>query len=158
MESSTLCYGLLTCIHSASISVSYKILRNAPSCTGTTSNKVSPRFFLFTGKDHILLMWTIIRISLDAEGTAIFMPPQKDDFQNLGNILPIFGEVTRLATNFQKSMVVPIRRGEVNLDEVLSGLPVIRSFFPIKYLGLLLSVWQLKRVDFQPLEYKIEES
>ena len=52
-------------------------------------------------------------------------------------------------------MVVPIRRGEVNLDEVLSGLPVIRGFFPIKYLGLLLSVWQLKRVDFQPLEDKM---
>jgi hypothetical protein len=38
---------------------------------------------------------------------------------------------------------------------VLGGLPVIRDSFPIKYLGLTLSVWQLKRVDFQPLEDKM---
>jgi hypothetical protein len=39
--------------------------------------------------------------------------------------------------------------------DVLGGLPVIRGSFPLKYLGLPLSVRQLKRVDFQPLEDKM---
>jgi hypothetical protein len=38
---------------------------------------------------------------------------------------------------------------------VLHGLPVIRGSFPLKYLGLPLLVWQLKRVDSQPLEDKM---
>ena len=50
--------------------------------------------------------------------------------------------------------LVPIRCLNINLNDVLDGLPMIRASFPIKYLGLPLSVWQLKRVDFQPLEDK----
>jgi hypothetical protein len=38
--------------------------------------------------------------------------------------------------NFQKSVVVPIRCQEVDLHDVLDGLPVIQGFFWIKYLGL----------------------
>jgi hypothetical protein len=37
---------------------------------------------------------------------------------------------------------------------VFEGLPFIRAS-PIKYLGLPLLIWQLKRVDLQPLEGKM---
>jgi hypothetical protein len=52
-------------------------------------------------------------------------------------------------------MVVTITCQGIDPDDVLDGLPVIRVSFPIKYLGLPLSVWQLKRLDFQSIEDKM---
>jgi hypothetical protein len=85
----------------------------------------------------------------------VFLAPLKDDILNFATILETFGEVTGLCTNFQKSSVVSIRCGNLNLDEILEGLPVLRSKFHMRYLGLPLSVWQLKRVNFQHLEDKM---
>jgi predicted metal-dependent HD superfamily phosphohydrolase len=96
-----------------------------------------------------------MRTSLYADDAAIFVAPAKRDIQNLSSILAHFGEATGLVTNFQKSLVVPIKCQDIDLDDVLDDLPVIRASFPIKYLGLHLSVWSLKRVDFQPLEDKM---
>jgi hypothetical protein len=39
----------------------------------------------------------------------------------------------------------------LNLNNILAGSPTEVSCFPIKYLGLPLTVQRLKRVDFQPL-------
>jgi hypothetical protein len=50
--------------------------------------------------------------------------------------------------------VVPIRCGQIDLDNILEGILVSRASFPLRYLGLPLSVWCLKRVDFQHLEDK----
>jgi hypothetical protein len=50
--------------------------------------------------------------------------------------------------------VVPIRCGNVDLDEVLHGIPAARASFPLRYLGLPLSVWCLRQRDFQSLEDK----
>jgi hypothetical protein len=97
-----------------------------------------------------------MRTSLYANDAEIFVAPMKEDIQNLSSILDIFWEATGLVTNFKKSLVVPIRCQNIALDDVLEGLPVIRASFPIKYLGLPLSVWELKRVDFQPLEDKMD--
>ena len=36
----------------------------------------------------------------------------------------------------------------------LQSMRAVRASFPVKYLGLPLSVWQLKKVDFQYLEDK----
>ena len=36
-------------------------------------------------------------------------------------------------------------------QHILSGFPVIRTSFPIKYLGLPLAVRRLRKLDFQPL-------
>jgi hypothetical protein len=98
---------------------------------------------------------TIFRASLYADDAAVFMLPFKEDIKNLSAILDSFGDATGLHTNFQKSSVIPINCHDVDLDDVLGGLSVIRASFPIKYLGLPLSVWELKRVDFQPLEDKM---
>jgi hypothetical protein len=96
-----------------------------------------------------------MRTSLYADDAAIFIALVKRDIQYLSSILANFGEATGLVTNFQKSSVIPIRCNDIDLDEVLLGLPVIRASFPTKYLGLPLSVWELKRIDFQPPEDKM---
>lgn len=57
-----------------------------------------------------------------------------------------------LCTNFHKSSTVPIRCNHLELEPILRSIPVTRATFPIKYLGLPLSVWQLRKVDFQYLE------
>jgi hypothetical protein len=92
-----------------------------------------------------------LRTSLYADDAAIFLAPIREDIQNLARILEAFGEVTGLRTNFQKSSVVSIRCHDLSLDDILEGLPVCRQNFPMKYLGLPLSIWQLKSVDFQHL-------
>lgn len=94
---------------------------------------------------------TVLRTSLYADDAAIFVAPFKEDIQNLTGILRGFGVVTGLCTNIQKSSVVPIRCDGVNLDLILDGLPVVRASFPMRYLGLPLSTWKLRLVDFQHL-------
>jgi hypothetical protein len=49
----------------------------------------------------------------------------------------------------QKSSVVPIRCSEIDIESVLQGFLVLRSTFPIRYLGLPLSVHHLRSGDFQ---------
>ena len=90
-----------------------------------------------------------LRSSLYADDAVVFLAPIKSDVDNLSNILRLFGNVTGLCTNFLKSSVVPIRWGNINLPHVTQSLPAMAASFPIKYLGLPLSVWQLKTVDFQ---------
>jgi hypothetical protein len=57
----------------------------------------------------------ILRTSLYADDAAVFVTPFKEEIQNLATILDGFGNVTGLCTNFQKSSVVPIRCGHVDL-------------------------------------------
>jgi hypothetical protein len=96
----------------------------------------------------------ILCTSLYADDAAVFVAPIKEDIQNLATILQSFGEVTGLCTNFSKSQVVPIRCGNIDLDDILDGIPATRASFPLRYLGLPLSVWSLRRRDFQQLEDK----
>jgi hypothetical protein len=84
----------------------------------------------------------------------VFVTPSKMDIQNLSTILCSFGEVTGLCTNFSKSHVVPIRCNNIDLDDMLQGIPTNHATFPLRYFGLPLSVWCLRRRDFQSLEDK----
>ena len=79
---------------------------------------------------------------------------KREDVSNFATILQKFAQASGLSTNFQKTLVVPIRCEHINLDDVLENFPASRATFPIKYLGLPLSVRRLKRVDYQPLADK----
>lgn len=96
----------------------------------------------------------MLRTSLYAGDAAIFLAPFKQSVQKLASILHGFGEVTGLCTNFHKSSAVPIRCEAIDLDDILHAIPVLRAAFPLKYLGLPLSVGCLRKADFQPLENK----
>lgn len=86
-----------------------------------------------------------------ADDAAIFLKPTEKDARNLKSLLQQLGEATRLSTNFQKMIVTPICCININIDDILHQLPAKWASFPIKYLGLPLSVKSLKRIDFQPL-------
>jgi hypothetical protein len=62
-----------------------------------------------------------------------------------------FGEVTGLVTKVHKSIAVPIRYANLDLDDIMQSLPIQRANFPIKYLGLPLSHRRIKGIDVQPL-------
>ncbi|KAK1680973.1 hypothetical protein QYE76_041821 [Lolium multiflorum] len=94
------------------------------------------------------------RTSLYADDAAIFMAPIQQEISSLAQILRNFGMVTGLLTNFEKSLVAPIRCNDIDLAQVLNGLPTTTTSFPLKYLGLPLGVRRLKRSHFQYLEDK----
>jgi len=94
---------------------------------------------------------TVIRTSMYADDTTIFVKPYKRDVTTLAEILAKFGDATGLKTNVEKSSLIPIRCQGVNLDEVLSNFPARRARFPTKYLGLPLTSTRLRRIDFQSL-------
>ena len=85
------------------------------------------------------------------DDAAIFVKPTVADINNLKNILINFGETKGLRTNIQKTSITPIACDGINLDNVLADLPVARATFPLKYLGLPLTVRRLRKIDFQPL-------
>jgi hypothetical protein len=87
---------------------------------------------------------TILSMSIYADDVAIFVAPIKQNIENPPSVLKGFGEVTRLCKNFQKSSVMPIQSGEIDLDDIINGIPEERAALPIKHLGL-------RRVDFQHL-------
>jgi hypothetical protein len=53
-----------------------------------------------------------------------------------------------------KSSVAPIRCNNIDLDDILEGIPATHALFSLRYLGLPLSLWSLRRRDFQHLEDK----
>ena len=97
----------------------------------------------------------MIRTSLYADDAAIFVVPNKNDINFLASTLNHFGEVTGLVTNCAKSQVAPIRCANLDLDPILHAFPASRTTFPMKYLGLPLTVTRLKTIHFQPLEDKV---
>jgi hypothetical protein len=98
---------------------------------------------------------TSTRTSLYADDVAIFLAPIKEDLQALSRILLGFGEVTDLVTNVQKSMVLPIRCAELDLEAILYDFPAIHSNFPMRYLGIPLLVHRLRSLDFHFLVDKM---
>ena len=90
-----------------------------------------------------------LHASLYADDATVFLAPIKSDVDNLADILRGFGEVTGLCSNFNKSSFVPIRCNHLDLGRLTQRLPAARASFPLRYLGLPLSVWQLKLVDLQ---------
>jgi hypothetical protein len=96
-----------------------------------------------------------IRTSLYADDAAIFVAPIKEDITFLVTTLERFDSVTGLVTNCMNSQVAPIRCGEIDLEDVLRPFPTRLATFPMRYLGLPLSLTRLKRIDLQYLEDKV---
>ena len=85
--------------------------------------------------------------SLYAYDAAIFLTPSAHDISNLATTLQGFGEAIGLVTNITKSSISPIRCDNIDLAAILEEFPATIAQFPIKYIGLPLSLGRLRRVD-----------
>ncbi|KAF0912004.1 hypothetical protein E2562_012812 [Oryza meyeriana var. granulata] len=76
------------------------------------------------------------RTSLYANDAAIFIRPTTQDMRNLARILSLFGEVTGLRTNMEKSQEAPICCTNLDLGAILTNFLASITGFPMKYLSL----------------------
>jgi hypothetical protein len=67
------------------------------------------------------------RTAMYADDAVIFLKPTVKDVSNLKLLLEKFGLVTGLQTNLQKTSVSAISCSNVDLDELLTRLPVARA-------------------------------
>lgn len=75
--------------------------------------------------------------------------------RKLVQILTWFSDVTGLKTNLQKISIVPIKCEGVDLPSVLINLPAQLPTFPMRCLGMPLSIRKPRKVHLQPLIDKI---
>lgn len=68
----------------------------------------------------------------------------------------MFGKITRLKINIDKSVVITIRCQALDLDNILLNFRVVQKYLPCTYLGLPLSLRKIRRVQLQPCIDKIE--
>jgi hypothetical protein len=87
----------------------------------------------------------------------LFLRPSQSDINLILEILHLFGQAARLKTNIQKSSVVLIQCDSFELDVIHEQLPCRMKHFPIKYLGLPLSIKKLSRAQLQLIIDKLAE-
>jgi len=94
-------------------------------------------------------------LSLYADDVELFIHPEETDLQLTRSLLQVFGDVSGLQTNLQKSCVIPNHcEGEI-AEAVNSTLQCTTSNFPTTYLGLPISDKKLRRGDLLPWIEKI---
>jgi hypothetical protein len=95
------------------------------------------------------------RLSLYADDVALFIRPEEEDLLLTRSLLQVFGDVSGLQTNLQKSCVIPIQCADENAEVVSSTLQCPTSNFPATYLGLPISNKKLRRGVLLPWIEKI---
>lgn len=90
-----------------------------------------------------------LRLSLYADDVVIFLNPVQGEVTALFSILEQFGNASGLKLNLAKCLVAPIRCLGLDLDRILTSFAGQRVSFPIKYLGLPLTLGRLKLVHVQ---------
>jgi len=91
------------------------------------------------------------RIFLYADDVILFSSPNEKDLTATVTILEIFAQASGLRINPNKCAITPIQCGLAETAELLRFLPGSLQAFPIRYLGIPLSVHKLKKSDLQPL-------
>jgi hypothetical protein len=88
---------------------------------------------------------------LYADDAVIFLNPVQGEVAALFNIMEQFGNASGLKLNLAKYLVAPIRCLGLDLDQILEPFAGQRVSFPIKYLGLPLTLGRLKLVHVQSI-------
>lgn len=116
---------------------------------------------LFNKADVLGLMTPVLperargRLHIYADGVILFSSPAIDDLALIAALLSRFGEASGLKTNMAKSTALPIRCNNDQIQRLHSDLECNVSSFPIKYLGLPLSLTRLRVMDLQPVLDKL---
>jgi hypothetical protein len=88
-------------------------------------------------------------LCLYADAVVVFLNPIKVGVDMSREIMDRFRDTTRLKINVSKSIVVPIRWSQVNLDEILQNFGGPRVSFLISNLGLPITLGRMKMVNLQ---------
>lgn len=91
------------------------------------------------------------RASIFADDAVLFLKPEPTDLQVTSAILELFGEPSGLRINLQKSTSTCIRCGEALAVQVAQHFQCQNQAFTLKYLGLPLSIYKLRKQDVMPL-------
>jgi hypothetical protein len=82
---------------------------------------------------------------------VLLVAPDANDLHNLRQILQLYAGASGLVTNVEKCVAMPIRCSAEELQAVQQAFPCVLAQFPGRYLGVPLSLSQLRRADEQPL-------
>jgi hypothetical protein len=91
------------------------------------------------------------RLFIYADDVVLFLRPAENELQTISDILCLFGEASGLKTNMTKSSIPPIQCSHNDLEVIQEHTPCRIEEFPVKYLGLPLSIKKLCKVQLQPL-------
>jgi hypothetical protein len=90
-------------------------------------------------------------VSLYADDVVIFCHPDEAELHTVREILALFGEASGLRTNYAKCSVSPIACSEEEALEAARVMECQLAPFPVKYLGIPLTVGRLPASALQPL-------
>jgi hypothetical protein len=93
----------------------------------------------------------VTSVSLYADDVVIFCHPDETELHAAHAILALFGEASELHTNFAKCSVSPIACSEEEALEAATVMECQLAPFPVRYLGILLSIRRLSAEALQPL-------
>ncbi|KAM0857624.1 hypothetical protein ACQ4PT_048352 [Festuca glaucescens] len=91
------------------------------------------------------------RISVYADDVVLFFRPVKGELLAIKEILHMFGNASGLHVNYRKTAATLIRGSEPQEDLIKEVLDCEVVKFPIKYLGLQLTLRPLTRSEWQPM-------
>lgn len=113
------------------------------------------RMFLKARNDGVIrglqLQEIKYQCSIYADDVMLFIRPTVQEATAVKEILTIFGEVSGLKTNMAKCSVTPIFDGKDSLQDIVAILGCQLQPFPIKYLGLPLSVKKIPKSQVQAI-------
>jgi hypothetical protein len=99
----------------------------------------------------------VTSVSLYADDVVIFCHPDETELRAVRGILGIFGQASGLHTNFAKCSVSPIACSDEEANGAAGLMECQLAPFPVKYLGIPLSIRRLSAASFQPLVDKIAD-
>jgi hypothetical protein len=96
-------------------------------------------------------------VSFYTDDVVLFLQSTSEDISITMDILQVFGEISGLCNNAQKSSIFPIRCDESERDLIHQLLPCPLSEFPCHYLEMPLPLKKLTRDQLQPIFDRIAD-
>jgi hypothetical protein len=93
----------------------------------------------------------VTTVSLYADDVVIFCHPDETELRVVRAILGLFGDASGLRTNFAKCSVTPIACSEEVAQGAAGEMECQLAPFPVKYLGIPLSIRRVSAAALQPL-------
>jgi len=95
------------------------------------------------------------RIFLYADDVILFSSPAEKDLVAVGTILSMFAAASGLHINPNKCAITPIQCSLLETASLMKFLPGGLQAFPIRYLGIPLSIYKSRKCDLQHLVDKV---